>query len=344
MSTIKSRGLKDRKVSAKAKDCRLDPLTNDELGCAAALGLDLSHSLHHVDLVQSFLQTARLCLDDVVRSLQEKLGELARDDKGKKLWETLLELTKVEDVPMEKLQEKLQALHHVQDDQLKALRENLLELNKDEDVLITGLREKLLELCKGENDKMREKLLRLSRDEDELCEELLELSQDDPDKKNLLENLRSRDTGNERNELLQEKLLELSKLKEVQLKDLQEKLLELVISENNEVKKQREKLLKLSTVGNDEAKELQEKLQKIGREKDVQLKNLRERILKTWNKGLAAILSQMDLGNPSDIQNLTQSLLYEKVVADSGMEMDILVILPHTRQIIGNIFYSLLSF
>jgi len=69
-------------------------------------------------------------------------------------------------------------------------------------------------------------------------------------------------------------------------------------------------------------------------------KNLHKTLTKLKKSELDIIVDQIGLAGPQAVLNLTQSLLYENVIANSGLEMDILIILPVTRQIIGIISFS----
>jgi hypothetical protein len=52
----------------------------------------------------------------------------------------------------------------------------------------------------------------------------------------------------------------------------------------------------------------------------------------------------MDQSNSEDLLNLTKSLLYEIAVGDAALEMDFLLVLPQSRQIIGNTIFLYISF
>ena len=73
---------------------------------------------------------------------------------------------------------------------------------------------------------------------------------------------------------------------------------------------------------------------------DSLAKNLHKTLTKLKKSELDIIVDQIGLAGPQAVLNLTQSLLYENVIANSGLEMDILIILPITRQIIGIILIS----
>ena len=64
--------------------------------------------------------------------------------------------------------------------------------------------------------------------------------------------------------------------------------------------------------------------------------SIREKLDKLQKNELAHIVDQMDQSNSEDLLNLTKSLLYEIAVGDAALEMDFLLVLPQSRQIIGN--------
>ncbi len=66
--------------------------------------------------------------------------------------------------------------------------------------------------------------------------------------------------------------------------------------------------------------------------------------VKKLQKKLQQLPKKEDLGpriieDPELLENLTRSLLYEVMVEDSGLEMDILIVLPSSRFIVGNFRY-----
>ena len=67
-----------------------------------------------------------------------------------------------------------------------------------------------------------------------------------------------------------------------------------------------------------------------------QEKIIRGKLLKWQRNELSKIIEQMDSSdNSEDITNLTKSLLYDITVKESGLEMDVLIILPLSGLIIG---------
>ena len=72
---------------------------------------------------------------------------------------------------------------------------------------------------------------------------------------------------------------------------------------------------------------------------DIMAKYLLKALKKLNESNLAMIKKQKELAGGEAVHNLTQSLMYEYAITSSGLEMDILIILPTTHQIIGTAFY-----
>jgi len=66
-----------------------------------------------------------------------------------------------------------------------------------------------------------------------------------------------------------------------------------------------------------------------------QERSLKEKLVKLQKNDLADVVAQMDQSSSSDLLNLTECLLYEIAVEEAGLEMYILIVLPHSRLIIG---------
>jgi hypothetical protein len=104
------------------------------------------------------------------------------------------------------------------------------------------------------------------------------------------------------------------------------------------LKNLRENFLKLCTFETETEKNIKETLIDLGTKKDAVIKGMKDKIQNC--KDLSRIISQMDFENRTDIDNLTKSILYENITKDSGLEMDVLLILPLSREVIGNSFTS----
>jgi hypothetical protein len=71
-------------------------------------------------------------------------------------------------------------------------------------------------------------------------------------------------------------------------------------------------------------------------DKDWRVKKLQKKLLQLPKK---EDLGPRIIEDPALLENLTRSLLYEVMVEDSGLEMDILIVLPSSRFIVGNYRY-----
>jgi hypothetical protein len=132
---------------------------------------------------------------------------------------------------------------------------------------------------------------------------------------------------------LRKSLLDLSQASIARLMSLKEKIMEIIFYQTNQLKTQTNRHLKLCNLKNEAAMNLKKELDKYATQKDGLLKAIKCNIQKF--KGFTNITSQMDFENLMDTKNLTQNIFYKNAKQESSLEMDILLILPLSRQIIG---------
>jgi hypothetical protein len=323
------------------KDCRFHPLTSDEKICAELLGLDLSDCSKYVGMVELFIELFRKFENDSPKELQKKISRLGNTELSlNDLQQQLLEISSVQDVQMDTLRDKLSELDildlgSVTSIQISELKGKLNELSNSDDIQVKNLRKSLLELSKGETGSII-KFLKLRKEEedqkDTLRKCLHDLSRDGLCQIQLavLEN-----EEEEAKKDLRKKLQDLGQAEIISVKNLKEKLWVIINDQHIILKILREKLLHLcSTFQNETVKKCKEKLVNLGKRQDAAMEDLRKKT-RSFQRYLSRLISQMDLEHRTDIENLTKSILYENRKSDSSLEMDTLLILPLSRQVIG---------
>jgi hypothetical protein len=357
LSTVKNKGLEDRKLAARNKDYRLHHLTEEEKICAEELGLDLSDCSKCVGMVELFIELIRKLENDSPKKLQKKISRLGDTELSMNdLQQQLLEIISVGDVQMNTIRDKfdeLVSMHKEQPNngqidsncsdkrvkdildlgsvvstQIMELERKLDELCNSDDIQVKNLRKSLLELSKGETGSMS-KFLKLKKEEEDQKETLRKCQGCQIQLAMLI------DGEEEARKDLRKKLRDLGHEEMISVKNLKDKLWIIINDQHSILKTLISKILHLCT-------ECQGKLVDLGKRQDA-MKNLMKKTI-NFQRHLSRLISQMDLEHRTDIENLTKSILYENTKSDSGLEMDTLLILPVSRQVIGIRFFNFLYF